>query len=380
MHPASLARWRTAQPRYTQSFEYGPPKIVTAAPFSTPPLRHPWPASSWSPPPKLAGLGAGGCRPTYGAAAGVSPARLQRRGRRINIFSVATALFLPWILFCVVYATMSFSLRYHQPFAAYGIVGVLLCMVVVFPGHHAAKEARSALVGSGGHATWAIFLFLTMLLSWSIAQELGWQNFSYNLKPFYDIVNLDTYPQVDPSTFRGQQLMDAGRIVFTPDSRLDLQRSMGFKNLDMYCVAPITVGNENVTYKALQSYDFWAVGLNCCGDRGDFKCGEFNNPNAHAGLRLMRDEMKPFFRLAVQQAESAFNIQAVHPMFVHFMQDPTAEAQAYQEDGFKYYLLGIFWHFVLQLTLVILACMVFHSLDNRVDTFSQNASPKMLAL
>jgi len=67
----------------------------------------------------------------------------------------------------------------------------------------------------------------------------------------------------------------------------------------------------------------------------------------------------PFFRLAVQQAEAAYNIKAVHPIFVYWLQDPASEINAYQEDGFRYYMLGMFAHFSLQLFLVITAAIVF---------------------
>jgi len=230
-----------------------------------------------------------------------------------------------------------------------------------------------------GRATWAIFLFLAMLLAWTLGLQSGNYSYSLYLRPFYDIDGLNTYPQVDPSKFRGSQLMDAGRIVFTKDARLDVRRSMGFKNQDTYCVAPITVGNENVTFKTLPSYDFWAVGLNCCGDKGDFRCGEYNNPNAHAGLRLMRDDQRDFFRLAVQQAESAFNIKSVHPVFVHFMQDPVAEALSYQEEGLRYYFVGMCLHLLLQLALVAMAVTLFQRLDSRTATLHQARSGSLHA-
>jgi len=38
-------------------------------------------------------------------------------------------------------------------------------------------------------------------------------NFWYNMQPYYDIENLNTYPSVNPSTESGQQLMDAGEAT-----------------------------------------------------------------------------------------------------------------------------------------------------------------------
>merc|ERR1719408_1104993 len=133
---------------------------------------------------------------------------------------------------------------------------------------------------------------------------------------------------------------------------------MGFKNLEIYCVAPIVAGKE-----VLPTYDFWAVGVNCCsGNRADFHCGEFNNAHAGAGLRLMRDDQRSFYRLAVQQAEAAYNIRADHPLFFYWMQDPVAEVAAWMDEGYKWFLLGIFSHFLLQLVLVIIACLAFSKL------------------
>jgi len=287
--------------------------------------------------------------------------------RRLNIVAICISLFVPWLLFCIVYWAMSFSLHYKNPFLCYVVVLLGLCFVgfTAYLAFQAIrkKEAVSPLIGGNDtqrEPTWLIFLFITCLIAWLLATLGGDANYINNLEPYYDVSNLNIYPSVDPSRMRGQQLMDAGRVMFTRAAKLDLTRAVGFKNSEMYCVAPIVSGDDP---KHLPTYDFWAVGVNCCsGDSSDFHCGAFNNGQANAGLRLMRDDQRPFFRLAVQQAEAAYNIKADHPLFFHWMQDPVAEVNAYMEEGFKYYLLGIFTHFIFQCFLVAVACFAFAKL------------------
>lgn len=292
------------------------------------------------------------------------------RGQRrsMNIVAICISFFLPWLLFCVIYWDLSFSLHYKNIFLCCFIALVGLCVVAVtgILAFDAIRKKRAVQAGQahGVHhePTWLIFLFVTCLLAWCLGVMAGDINFFNHLEPYFDVSNLNTYPGVDPSRMRGQQLMDAGRVLFTPGTKLDISRSRGFKNIEIYCVAPIVAGTDP---KKMPSYDFWAVGLNCCsGERADFHCGEFNNARASAGLRLMRDDERPFYRLAVQQAEAAYNIRADHPLFFHWMHDPIAEVGAYYDEGFRYFLLGIFAHFILQLFLVIVAALAFSKMNS----------------
>jgi len=286
--------------------------------------------------------------------------------QRLNFVAILTSLFVPWLMFCVIYWAMSFSLHYQNSFICFFVVFLGLCVVLAIGlfAFDAMKRKR----GGGGtgwmdndvrnhEPTWLVFLCVTCFLAWLLGFIAGDVNYFQHMEPYYDMSNLNTYPNVDPSVMRGQQLMDAGRISFSEGSKLDLSRSMGFKNQELYCVAPIVSGSDP---KHISSYDFWAVGLNCCsGSRADFHCGEFNNPRAAAGLRLMRDDQRAFYRLAVQQAEAAYNIKSHHPLFFQWMKDPIAAVAAYMDEGYKYYLLGIFTHFIFQLFLVTCACLIF---------------------
>jgi len=300
------------------------------------------------------------------------PPFVRGQRQRLNIVAILISLFVPWLLFCAMYWTMSFYLHYQKPFLCWTLMFFGLCVVIITGlfAYGAFKRKREALAGTqfltAGTAayhepTWLIFLFITCLLAWICGAVVGDVNFFSHVEPYYDLINLNTYPGVDPSRARGQQMMDGGTLLFTEDSKLDLSMSMGFKNLDLYCVAPIVESSH--PKQAYSSYDFWAVGMNCCsGNRADFHCGEFNNVRAAAGLRLMHDDQRAFYRLAVQQAEAAYKIRADHPLFFVWMQDPAAEVNAYMEAGQKFYLIGIFVAFLVQLFLVVVCCMVFSKL------------------
>eukprot|EP00415_Alexandrium_ostenfeldii_P004754 UN4754 len=158
---------------------------------------------------------------------------------------------------------------------------------------------------------------------------------------------------------QGKEIMDAGRVQFIDGARLDLNRSMGFKNQDTYCVAPITTSFPHGD-PPLTVYDFWAVGKDCCsGNAGDFKCGDWEDAKARGGVRVVRDEDRAFYRLAVQQAQSVFKVKAIHPLFFHWVKDPVADVSGFMQEGYKWYISGIFLHFAFQLLLVFIAACAF---------------------
>lgn len=269
------------------------------------------------------------------------------------MLAICINIFLPWFLFCSIFATLSFSFHYESPSSAWCLVGGGLVCVMIAGG--LAYRAKRQL---DRDPMWYTFATLLLLCAVVFAVVFGDMNFWTNMQPYYDWNNLQSYPSVDPSTEKGQQLMDAGRVYFSDGATLDLKKAMGFRNLDLYCVAPIVKGDQQ-----LETYDFWAVGKNCCsGVSSDFRCGEFNNPHARSGLRLMFDDQRPFFRLAVQQAEAAYRIKATHPLFFYWMGDPVAEVNWYRDEGFKYFLVGIFSHFAFNLFAVVVGAVGFSRL------------------
>lgn len=270
------------------------------------------------------------------------------------------ALFVPMVLFAAVYAARTFSLRCSSPNLTSLFVALCLGVVVVCALLAVEATARRLRGEIKRSPAWWLFLAFTCAGAWILGLVLGNANFYSNTQPWCDLSDLSVYPAVDPASASGRQLMDAGRVEFLKGSKLDLDHTMAFKNKDQFCVAPI-VGESG--FKAGAEIDFWAVGLNCCsGTATDFHCGEYGNANARSGLRLMREDQRSFYRLAVQQAEAAYGVKAPHPLFFFWLEDYNEEMDLYQEDALKFFGLGVLCFFALQVVLVLIAQVTFSKL------------------
>lgn len=268
--------------------------------------------------------------------------------RRINIVAICVNVFGPWLLFCGIFACQSLALHYEHPYGVWlvSLFGIL-CSMLLF-----SFAARERVLNREPY--WYNFAAIACCFGTVCATAFGSANFWINTMPYFDIEGLSTVTNVNPARVLGQQMMDVGIVNWADGSGVDTRMSMGFKSDDTYCVAPIVNDGE-----PMRLYDFWAVGINCCGDGEDFRCGEWNSPHARSGLRQMRAGERPFFRLAVQQAEAAFHIQAPHPVFFYWMADPASEVNQWRDDVLKYYFQGVILYFVFNALSVAFALIGF---------------------
>jgi len=285
------------------------------------------------------------------------------RRQRVNVVAAILALFIPWGVFCGMACLWSSYMRFSSPLLVSAITGGIAIPLVLYTFYRVyltfkALWMRTFFADTGASTGWTLVICVTSLVAFLLGVMLGRYDYKQNMQSIYDVDALNAYVSVNPVIMRGQELMDAGRVQFVEGANLDLNLANGFKNTDVFCVAPITVNNA-----VLASYDFWAVGKNCCSDQtNDFKCGSYNAVGSKGGIRSTNDVDRDFYRLAVQQAMSSHAIKAIHPLFFEWTTD-AAESLAERElAGYQCLLMGILGHFCFQAVLVALAMLCFTKL------------------
>merc|ERR1719352_1166452 len=119
---------------------------------------------------------------------------------------------------------------------------------------------------------------------------------------------------------------------------------------------------------AKDTYDFWAVGTDCCSEvAADFRCGEYSNGRARAGLRLMDSATLPYYRLAVNQATAQFGVHATTPLFFTWTQDPLNDIQKLMDAGFALFQFSALASLATLVSLVVLLSFRFALIGRAKD-------------
>lgn len=272
-----------------------------------------------------------------------------KKRARFSVNQLCASLFFPWILFIVLSAVVTFRIHYASIAACWTIVALGLLLTIAI-GVLAVQKAQM----DSSPTWWLFFLFGSSLLAVVGAAVVSDLNFWDNMQPYYDLQSLATYSDINPNKNSGRQMMDAGVVEFIKGSKLDRGKAYMFQHLENYCVTPVTVGDET-----LASYDFWAVGLNCCNFNFshvvDYKCGPYKSPTARMGVRLMSENRRDFYRLAVQQAEAKYRINAKNPIFFHWTEDAHEDEASYSTYGVKHFWYGVLAFFALQVLMILIA-------------------------
>jgi len=228
------------------------------------------------------------------------------------------------------------GLRIHFEHAALTWCIVLAALFIVLLIGYVAHVAYTSVVQRTRETMWIGLLFATSALMWIAAVVFGCVLYG-SFSSYYNVVSLSTYEAIDPSRTHGETMMDVGRVIFDEGAMLDLSKGGSFSHDEISCVVPITKGAA-----PLAAYDFWAVGTNCCNSLGsEYTCDNFHDSTVHGGLRLMDENKQVYYRLAVQQAEAHYNIQALHPLFFEWTQDPIGATNKLRDHGLKHYVFGL---------------------------------------
>lgn len=274
-----------------------------------------------------------------------------RRGKALfPPFAVIIGIILPTVMFATSYWLMGFSLRHYRPFLAFVMGPLINLFACVLYSSQTYRRLKSSSPARGLVAI--TVLMWSAFVSASYLGDVCYWSFSSS---YYNYQDLLSYPNIDPNLDRGQSYMDSGIVYFKESTYIASTKAVAFRSTAVYCAAPIvrqpienqdgTVAVETegtVVLPTAGTIDWWAVGINCCDPSGNgFTCGEVANPLARAGVRMLREDARPFFLMAVQEWNSQYGLPSKHPLFFHWVQDPLVQIDGYLINAKRAFFSGV---------------------------------------
>lgn len=223
---------------------------------------------------------------------------------------------------------------------------------------------------------WLFWLgLLCSVGTWS-GQVVGQYIYYNNMIFYFSYHGMRKYTNVRASQ-NSLQFSDAGMIMWTSDTRVDVSRAVGYSDAasaTTVCVAPIVDSSMGQT----EGVSFWAVGHNCCESRAHFECDGVGDGAARSGLMLLEPEVlvSPGMRWLLPSEGLGGYMEAIrlergtfgttladNIRFVRWTHDPIFLADDYWRRGIK---------------VVIYSCLVYIFLNTLVGVGvgSYSSSPK----
>lgn len=176
-------------------------------------------------------------------------------------------LFLPVSIVCLYHAA---------PTSILSLTGVWVMITLTPWAFHAGGVVVSDISGP--------MLTVTMFMSVILSFMGGVRCYYEQAQPMRQLMLAREYKGVYPE-LPGVGFPDAAYLEFSGNATVDTSKAVGYQSLDSglttICVAPI------VTSASSGRHDFWAIGVDCCGDTGDkFECYDAGEPGVHTGWVL----------------------------------------------------------------------------------------------
>jgi len=170
-----------------------------------------------------------------------------------------------------------------------------------------------------------VLLPLAMMLPIAVIAGSVGGLYTYDVYAIYPMfyANARTYSDVVPSQ-SSAAVSDAGKLIFSSSSYVDASLSVGYvtERGNTYCAAPV------VDPSLQKQVQFWAVGINCCSNAGEFTCDSAADPKATAGVVVFdnvgffSDSSFDQYTKAKKKAEAYFGLfSTAYPMYVRWVTD-----------------------------------------------------------
>jgi len=261
---------------------------------------------------------------------------------QLNWRAIIWCSVLPWWVVTAIVCLLGLKFRYNYDLLAQFLAllnaAVFLCVPIYW-----IRTARNA-----QQRVWGLFGVVIVAVACVCGTEIGDYAFSVYTRNYYELKHLEAYRQVDPGITYGEQLLDAGRIQFTGQAWIDRAKAGCYQTRTRFCIAPIVSHPAGISVlPATGSFDFFAVGKDCCNcPDQDFRCGDWNR-SAAGGLRMIDEVDRTYYQLAVDQWSATYNKHVKTPIFVYWSREVDGNFRGLRATGFTVVICATLLSFVV---------------------------------